>query len=141
MMYFCACYLLHIQDAASPLVVRLEIRPTGLFCLRLQNANSVLITIPAGGKIVFHFSPLQAPHPTLPLSSAMPVGCIKSKWTTLFALMNKLAVHPDFTTILNETPMRVRLQQSSSILHLLSMFYKPSALLILDSFQIFNTFF
>lgn len=89
----------------------------------------------------FTFLPSSPPQPTLPLSSAMPVGCIKSKWTTLFALVNKLAVHPDFTTILNETLMRVGLQQSSSILHLLSMFYKPSALQILDSFQISNTFF
>lgn len=44
----------HTRCTVYTCSVSQELSQTGLFCLQSQNANSVLITIPAAGKIVFH---------------------------------------------------------------------------------------
>lgn len=52
--FLCWLTVTHTRCTVSTSSVGQEPRQTGLFCLQLQNANSVLITIPAAGKIVFH---------------------------------------------------------------------------------------
>lgn len=109
------CYQLHIQDALSILALwdRRLGRPGFSAC------SCKMLT------------PSWLPYPLLERSfftcffSPLPVWCIKSKWTTLPTLMNKLALLLNHSSISNETQMQVRFQQSSSfpwILHLFSAY-------------------
>lgn len=78
MLLFCVLTVFKTQTRSTvySCSVSQEISQPGLFCLQLQNANSLLITLLAAGKIVFHI---------------LYVWCSKSEWTTPPTLTNKLA--------------------------------------------------
>lgn len=114
MMLFCVVtvFRTHTRSAVYSCSVSQGISQPGLFCLQLQNANSVLITILAAGKIVFHI--LFFPFCQCGVSN-------QNGPPRLLSQINWLLLNP--TTISNVNQMQVIFHQSASpwILYLFSL--------------------
>lgn len=114
MMHFCVVTVFRTQTRSTvySCSVSQGISQPGLFCLQLQNANSVLITILAAGKIVFHILFFHFCQYGVSNQNGPP---------RLLSRINWLLLNP--TTISNVNQMQVIFHQSASpwILHLFSL--------------------